>query len=73
MEKLKPMAMEQWLRDLPLAPKSKTHVRGIMHLVFKCAERWGIVEWQEPCLPGAREEWKQAAQAATGSHRGRVL
>ncbi len=29
-DKLKPMAMEQWLRDLPLAPKSKTHVRGIM-------------------------------------------
>ncbi len=43
-DKLKPMAMEQWLRDLPLAPKSKTHVRGIMHLVFKCAERWGIIE-----------------------------
>jgi hypothetical protein len=41
---MKPMAMEQWLHDLPLAPKSKTHVRGIMHLVFKCAERWGIVE-----------------------------
>ena len=43
-DKLKPMAMEQWLRDLSLAPKSKTHIRGIMHLVFKCAERWGIIE-----------------------------
>ena len=43
-DKIKPMAMEQWLHDLPLAPKSKTHVRGIMHLVFKCAERWGVVE-----------------------------
>ena len=43
-DKVKPMAMEQWLHDLPLAPKSKTHVRGIMHLVFKCAERWGVVE-----------------------------
>jgi integrase len=43
-DKVKPMAMEQWLRELPLAPKSKTHVRGIMHLVFKCAERWGIIE-----------------------------
>ena len=41
---MKPMAMEQWLRDLQLAPKSKSHVRGIMHLVFKCAERWGIIE-----------------------------
>lgn len=43
-DKLKPMAMEQWLRELPLAPKWKSHVRGIMHLVFKCAERWGIIE-----------------------------
>jgi len=42
--KVKPMAMEQWLRELSLAPKSKAHVRGIMHLVFKCAERWGIIE-----------------------------
>lgn len=44
LDKMKPMAMEQWLRELPLAPKSKTHIRGIMHLVFKCAERWGIIE-----------------------------
>jgi hypothetical protein len=44
-DRMKPMVMEQWLRDFPLAPKSKTHVRGIMHLVFKCAERWGIVEF----------------------------
>jgi hypothetical protein len=43
-DKLKPMAMEWWLRDLPLAPKSKTHVREIIHLVFKCAERWAIIE-----------------------------
>ena len=42
--KLKPMAMEQWLRDLPLAPKSKVHIRSLMHLVLKCAERWGIIE-----------------------------
>jgi len=38
------MAMEQWLRDLPLAPKSKVHIRSLMHLVLKCAERWGIIE-----------------------------
>ena len=42
--KLKPMAMEQWLRDLPLAPKSKVHIRSLMHLVLKCAERWGVIE-----------------------------
>ena len=38
------MAMEQWLRDLPLAPKSKVHIRSLMHLVMKCAERWGVIE-----------------------------
>jgi integrase len=26
--KMKPMAMGQWLRDLPLASKSKTHIRA---------------------------------------------
>jgi integrase len=41
---MKPMAMEQWLRDLPLAPKSKVHIRSLMHLVMKCAERWGVIE-----------------------------
>ena len=43
-DKLKPMAMEQWLRDLPLAPKSKTHIRSLMHLILKCGERWGVIE-----------------------------
>jgi hypothetical protein len=72
-DKLKPMSMEQWLRDLPLAPKSKTHVRGIMPglqvrgAVGHCRTR------QEPCLSGAREEWKQAAHAATSPRRGPVL
>jgi integrase len=44
LDKMKPMAMELWLRELPLAPKTKTHVRGIMHLAFRCAERWGLIE-----------------------------
>ncbi len=42
--KMKPVAMEQRLRDLPLAPKSKVHIRSLMHLVLKCAERWGVIE-----------------------------
>jgi integrase len=42
--KMKPIAIEQWLRDLPLAPKSKVHIRSLMHLVMKCAERWGMIE-----------------------------
>jgi integrase len=42
--KMKPMAMELWLRDLPLAPQSKVHIRSLMHLIMKCAERWGVIE-----------------------------
>ena len=42
--RMKPMAIEQWLRSLPLAPKSKVHIRSLMHLVMKCAERWGVID-----------------------------
>ena len=42
--RIKPMPVEQWLRALKLAPKSKAHVRGLMHLVFTCAERWCLIE-----------------------------
>ena len=44
LDKVKPMAVEKWLRDLPLAPKSGANVRSIMHLIFKCAERWELIE-----------------------------
>ncbi len=43
-DKVKPMAMEQWLRSLALAPKTKVHIRSLMHVVMKCAERWGVIE-----------------------------
>ncbi len=38
------LLLEQWLRELKLAPKSKAHVRSIMHLIFRCAERWCLIE-----------------------------
>ena len=44
LDRIKPMPVEQWLRQLKLAPKSKAHVRGLMHLVFTCAERWCLIE-----------------------------
>ena len=44
LDKVKPMAVEKWLRDLPLAPKSRANARSIMHLIFKCAERWELIE-----------------------------
>lgn len=44
LDRMKPMAIEQWLRQLALAPKTKAHIRSLMHLVFTCAERWCLIE-----------------------------
>jgi integrase len=42
--KVKPMAVEQWLKGLNLAPKSRAHVRSLMGNLFNCAMRWELVE-----------------------------
>ena len=41
---IEPLSVEKWLRDLALAPKTKTHIRGVMHLLFQCANRWQWVD-----------------------------
>ncbi len=42
-EDVKTVAVEQWLRSLQLAPKSKTHIRSLMHLLYQNARRWEMV------------------------------
>lgn len=44
MAAIKPMAVEDWLRKLALAPKTKSHVRSLMHTIFQCAERWELID-----------------------------
>jgi len=44
LDKIKPMAVEDWLRHLLLAPKSKANIRSLMFSIFKCAERWELIE-----------------------------
>jgi integrase len=39
---VKTMGVEKWLDTLRLAPKSKCHVKGVMHLIFECAQRWDL-------------------------------
>jgi integrase len=41
---VKPMAVEDWLKGLDLAPKTKSHVKSLMHAIFQCAERWELTE-----------------------------
>ena len=41
---IRPMAVEDWLKNLALAPKTKSHVRSLMHTIFQCAERWELID-----------------------------
>lgn len=42
LQDVKTMAVEQWLRSLPMAPKSKLHIRNVMNVLFKSAMRWEL-------------------------------
>src|SRR5580700_7261126 len=44
MSAVKPMAVEDWLRNLALASKTTSHLRSLMHMIFQCAERWELIE-----------------------------
>jgi integrase len=44
LEKVDPMPVSDWLKALPLAPKTKGHIRNAMHLLFQWARRWRIID-----------------------------
>lgn len=39
-----PFMVEQWLKSLDLAPKTKGNIRNVMAVVLNCAMRWGFIE-----------------------------
>lgn len=39
-----PFAIEQWLKSLELAPKTKGNIRNVMAVIFNCAMRWGLID-----------------------------
>ena len=41
---IRAMAFEDWLKRLTLAPKTRGHIRSLMSTLFKCAQRWEMVE-----------------------------
>lgn len=43
LEQVRTMGVEQWLRDLPLAPKTKVHVRNVLHVLYECGIRWELI------------------------------
>jgi hypothetical protein len=44
LDQVKAMEVEQWLRSLQLAPKSKVNLRSLLHLVFQHGRRWEITD-----------------------------
>ena len=39
-----PFTVEQWLKSLDLAPKTRGNIRNVMAVIFNCAMRWGIID-----------------------------
>jgi integrase len=42
--KVKPLAVEQWLKGLDLAPRTKGHLHNLMRVLWNCAMRWELTE-----------------------------
>lgn len=45
-QNIKPLLVEDWLKKLDLAPKSKAHLRTLMHVLFNAAMRWELIPYQ---------------------------
>ncbi|HZQ42382.1 MAG TPA: site-specific integrase [Acidobacteriaceae bacterium] len=44
--RLKPMKVQEWLRNMDVAPKTKGHIKAIMHRLYEKAMLWEMVDWQ---------------------------
>jgi integrase len=44
LSQIKPLDVMDWLKTLKLAPKSKSHLKRMLHLLFERAMLWGLVE-----------------------------
>lgn len=45
-EQIKPLYVEDWLKNLNLAPKSKSHLKNLMRVLFNAAMRWELIPYQ---------------------------
>jgi len=37
-----PLKVERWLESLDMAPRSKGHLKALLHRLFECAMKWGL-------------------------------
>ena len=86
LEQVRTMAIEQWLGVVALAPKSKLHLRNVLHVLFECAARWELIELNpitrvrqgggrrsDPDVLTAIEFRALLAEMASGPHRVMVI
>ncbi len=57
---IRAMAVEDWLKRLNLAPKTLGHIKALMSTMFKCAQRWELVESNPIALVRVRNVSKRA-------------
>ncbi|HUB81952.1 MAG TPA: site-specific integrase [Bryobacteraceae bacterium] len=43
---IRPLQVSEWLKKLPLSPKTKGHVRALFHMLFERAMLWGLLDLQ---------------------------
>src|SRR6266702_1581445 len=46
LDQIKPLLVEDWLKRLCLAPKSKSHLKNLMRVLFNAAMRWELISYQ---------------------------
>jgi integrase len=46
LSEMRPLDVMQWLHTLPLAPKTKAHIKRVLHLLFERAMLWGLIDVQ---------------------------
>ena len=71
-EQIKPLLVEDWLKRLNLAPKSKSHLKNLMRVLFNAAMRWELIPYQQPHEPRPRERQFGKTARTKGTFSGRV-
>jgi len=71
LNEIRPFAVEQWLKSLKLAPKSKGHIKTIMLNVFNCAMLGTAANRHQPCDTRPRPRCIQAEDESACAHRSR--
>ena len=44
--RIKPVQVQEWLKKMDAAPKTKGHVKALMHRLYEKAMLWEMVDWQ---------------------------